>query len=187
MIPIEPRAAVDGINLADRIKAWWLKKLDSDSVREFVPRYNAAWLTWALLATFWLPAVPTISEAMGGPAYWIWTWTSVVANALPLIGLRMRHGGSSIQEMSTRLLLRDWFGLYFQAAGHALACGLMLMFEISGIITILTYAGPNTYAGLTVLAMFLFWPWCEGTFVLAAQCLRKVEKGRKLERTGGIP
>jgi hypothetical protein len=174
------------VTLVDRIRIWWNKKLESDSVREFVPRYNFAWLTWAVLATFWLPAVPTISQAMGEPAYWIWTWTAIAANGLPLIGLRMRVGGTSFQDMSTRLLLRDWWGLYFQAIGHALACGLMLMFEVSGVITVMTYEGENAYAGLTVLAMFLFWPWCEGTFLLCAQCLRKVERGKQLEKTGGI-
>lgn len=172
--------------LTARIRIWWLRKLESDSVREFVPRYNGAWLLWAVLATVWLPAVPTISESMGLPAYWAWTWLAIPANALPLIGLRMRHGGSAISDMSTRLLLRDWFGLYFQAAGHALACFLMLMFEVSAVITVATYDGPNTYAGLTVLAGFLFWPWTEGTFVLCAQCLRKVQKGREIERMSGV-
>lgn len=167
--------------LTTRLKIWWFRKLESDSVREFVPRYNAAWLLWAVLATFWLPAVPTISESMGLPAYWAWTWLAIPANLLPIIGLRMRHGGSAVADMSTRLLAKDWWGLYFQAAGHALACFLMVMFEISAIITVITYAGPNAYAGLTVLAAFLFWPWTEGTLVLCGQSLRKVQKGRELE------
>lgn len=169
-----------------RLKAWWLRKLDNDSVREFVPHYNAAWLAWAVLATFLLPAVPTVSEAMGTPAYWVWTWLAIPANALPLIGLRMRRGGSAIQDMSARLLKQDWWGLFFQAAGHALACFLLMMFEISAVITVLTYDGPNTYAGLTVFAAFVLWPWLEGTLLLCAQCLRKVQRGMQLERQGGV-
>lgn len=176
----------EGGTIAARIRAWWIRKLESDSVREFVPHYNGAWLAWALLATFWLPAVPTISESMGEPAYWVWTWFAIPANALPLIGLKMRHGGSSIQEMSTRLLRLDWWGLYFQAAGHALACGLLVIFEISAVITIFTYTGPNTYAGLTVLALFMLWPWTEGTLILCCQCLRKLDKGEQMERAGGV-
>jgi hypothetical protein len=172
------------VTLADRIKAWWDRKLDSDSVREFVPHYNAAWLAWAFLATFLLPAVPTVSEAMGVPAYWVWTWLAIPANALPMIGLKMRHGGSAIQDMSTRLLRQDWFGLYFQAAGHALACFLMVMFEISAVITVVTYDGPNVYAGLTVFAAFMLWPWTEGTLLLCAQCLRKVNRGKQIELQG---
>ena len=169
-----------------RLKAWWLRKLDSDSVREFVPRYNGAWLAWALLATFWLPPVPTISEAMGVGAYVAWTWFAVVVNVLPLIGLKMRHGGSSVQDMTRRLLVADWWGLYFQAAGHALACVLLVMFEISAAITLITYDGPSTYPGLTVLAAFMFWPWMEGTLLLSAQAFRKLSRGRQLERTGGV-
>lgn len=172
--------------LTARIKAWWDRKLESDSVREFVPRYNGAWLAWALLATFWIPAVPTISEAMGIGAYWTWTYLAIVANALPLIGLRMRHGGSAIADMSRRLLLRDWFGLYFQAAGHGLACFLLVMLEIAGAITVFTYDGPSVYAGTTVLLGFMVWPWMEGTLVLSAQSFRKISKGRELELTGGI-
>lgn len=173
-------------NIAARLKAWWIRKLDSDSVREFVPHYNGAWLAWALLATFWLPAVPTISDSMGLSAYWVWTWLAIPANGLPLIGLRMRHGGSSIQDMSSRLLRRDWWGLYFQAAGHALACFLLVMFEISAAITVATYDGPNTYAGVTVFMMFFAFPWTEGTFLLCAQCLRKLDKGAKIEEQGGV-
>lgn len=173
-------------SLTERIRAWWEHKLDSDSVREFVPRYNAAWLLWALLATFWLPPVPTISEAMGHPAYVTWTWFAIAANGLPLIGLRMRNGDMSIQDMSTRLLLSDWFGLYFQAAGHALACFLLLIFEISAVITVSTYTGPNAYAGLTVLAAFMFYPWMEGTLVLSAQAFRKLKKAREIEQRGGV-
>jgi hypothetical protein len=167
--------------VTSRLRAWWLRKLDSDSVREFVPHYNAAWLTWAVLATFVLPAVPTVSQSMGISGYWVWTWLAIPANALPIIGLRMRHGGSAIQDMSTRLLIRDWFGLFFQAAGHALACFLLVMFEISAVITALTYSGPNVYAGLTVFAAFMLWPWTEATFILCAQSLRKVQRGRQLE------
>lgn len=168
------------------IKAWWLRKLDSDSVREFVPHYNAAWLCWALLATVFLPAVPTVSQAMGVDAYWMWTWLAIPANALPIIGLRMRHGGSSIADMSARLLRRDWWGLGFQAGGHALAFMLLVMFEISCVVTIFTYDGPNVYAGLTVFAMFMLWPWTEGSLILACQALRKVQKGKAIERHGGV-
>lgn len=164
-----------------RIKAWWQRKLLSDSVREFVPHYNAAWLTWAVLATALLPAVPTVSEAMGIGAYWWWTWLAIPANLLPIVGLKMRHGGSAIQDMSKRLLMRDWFGLVFQAAGHALGCFLLLMFEISAVITVWTYTGPHVYAGLTVFAAFMLWPWAEGTFLLSAQCIQKVNRGRQIE------
>ena len=172
--------------LVTRLKRWWLRKLDSDSVREFVPHYNAAWLTWALLATFLLPAVPTVSQAMGIDAYWVWTWLAIPANALPIIGLRMRHGGSSISDMSSKLLRRDWWGLAFQAGGHALAFMLLVMFEISCVVTIFTYDGPNVYAGLTVFAMFMLWPWTEGSLILSAQALRKVQKGKLIALHGGV-
>lgn len=174
------------MTLSHRLKIWWLNKLDNDSVRQWVPHYNAAWLSWALLATFLLPAVPTVSESMGLPAYTMWVWLAIPANSLPVIGLWMRHGGSSIQTMSNRLLIRDWYGLFLQAAGHALAHVLLLMFEISAIITIFTYDGPNIYAGLTVFAAFMLAPWTEGTLLLCAQCLRKVQRGMQIEKQSGV-
>lgn len=173
--------------LTARLKAWWDRKLESDSVREFVPRYNGAWLAWAVLATFQLPPVSTISDAMGLPAYWAWTVLAIIANALPLIGLRMRHGGSSLQDMTVRLVKQDWWGLYFQAAGHGLACFLLVMLEISAGIAVFTYDGPNAYAGVTVLLAFMVWPWMEGTLVLCFQALRKLDKGEQMELTGGVP
>lgn len=172
--------------LADRLKIWWLKKLDNDSVRQWVPHYNAAWLSWALLATFLLPPVPTVYEAMGPPAYWMWVWFAIIANSTPMIGLWMRHGGSSFQAMTTKLLKQDWYGLYLQAAGHALAHVLLLMFEVSAIITVFTYDGPALYAGLTVFVAFMLAPWCEGTLLLCAQCLRKVQRGFQLEHQDGV-
>lgn len=174
------------VTFGDRLRNWWRKKLNSDSVREFIPHYNIAWLAWAVLALFALPAVATVSESMGWVAYWWWVGLAIPANALPIIGLRMRHGGQAIQEMSEKLLKLDWWGLSFQAAGHALACGLLIVFEISCIITVVTYDGPALYAGLTVFAMFVLFPWLEGTFLLCAQCLAKIERGKQIEKQGGV-
>lgn len=173
-------------HLIARLKAWWLRKLDSDSVREFVPHYNAAYLTWAVLALLFLPAVPTVSRAMGTDAYWVWTALAVPANALPIIGLKMRRGGQAIADMSHRLLRVDWWGLSFQAGGHALAFMLLVMFEISAAITVFTYDGPATYAGLTVFAAIMLFPWMEGSLLLTCQTLRKVQKGKAIAKTGGV-
>lgn len=168
--------------LGDRLKSWWLNKLDNDSVRSWVPDYCATWLTWAILATFWLPPIQTICDAMSPAAYSVWVWLSIPANLMPVIGLKMRHGGSSVQAMTTPLLAADWFGLFLQAAGHALAHVLLVMFEVSVVIAAVTYDGPAVYAGMTIFAGAMLSPWMRGTLLLSAQCLRKVQKGLWLER-----
>lgn len=172
----------DGHRLVDRLRAWWIDKLESDSVRPWVPMYCAAWLIWALLATFLFPPVSTIEQAMGSEAYWLWVWMAIPGNIGPIIGLQMRHGGSALQSISTPLLLRDWMGLFFQAGGHAICCLLLIQFEISVIIAAATYEGPAAYAGMTIFAGVMLSPWTGGTFILCAQTLRKLQKGLRLER-----
>lgn len=168
--------------LADRLKAWWIDKLDSDSVRPWIPMYYIPWLAWAVLATFWLPPVAIIQEAMGPITYLLWVWLTIPSTISPIAGLKMRHGGSSLQAMSNLLLLRDWMGLVFQVLGHALSCILLIMFEISAIIGAAEYVGPSTYPGLTIFAAVMLVPWTTGTAMLCAQCLRKVQRGLQLER-----
>ncbi len=164
-----------------RFKAWLLTKLDNDSVRPWVPAYNSAWLAWAILATFWprsLPVVTTIYDAMGPDAYMLWVWMAIPANLSPIIGLAIRHGGSSIQGMSKPLLFADWMGLFLQAGGHAIAHVLLIMFEISVVIAVCTYPSP---VGMTIFAGFMLLPWTGGVAFLCAQCLRKVQRGIALE------
>lgn len=170
------------MTLADRLKIWWLNKVDDDSVRGWVPDYCATWLTWALLGTFLLPPISTLHEAMGPGAYTAWVWLSIPANVMPIVGLRMRRGGSSLQNMSTPLLAADWAGLFLQAAGHALAHALMWVFEISVVITVFTYDGPALYAGMTIFCGIMLSTWWRGSLLLCAQCLRKWQKGLQLER-----
>lgn len=167
--------------LADRIKLWWLHVLDEDSVRFWVSPYCAVYLSWALFATFLLPPVTTIHQTMGPAAYWIWVWMAIPANALPIAGLLMRHGGSAIQTMSTRLLFRDWMGLVTQAMGHIWCHALLVMFQIGAWIAVWTYSGPQPYAGLTVFCGVMLLPWTFGTFVLFAQTIRKIQRGIELE------
>lgn len=164
-----------------RLKAWLLNKLDNDSVRPWVPAYNSAWLAWAILATFWLPPVATIHQAMGPDAYTLWVWMAIPANLGPIVGLAMRHGGSSVGSISKPLLFADWMGLFLQSGGHAIAHVLLIMFEISVIITVLTYDGPAVYAGMTIFTGFMLLPWTGGVAFLCAQCLRKVQRGIALE------
>ena len=37
-----------------------------------------------------------------------------------------------------------------------------------------------------VFAMFVLFPWLEGTFLLCAQCLAKIERGKQIEKQGGV-
>lgn len=168
--------------LADRLRAWWFDKLDNDSVRPWVPMYYIPWLCWAILATFWLPPVEIIEKGMGDVVYMIWVWLAIPATFGPIAGLKMRHGGSSLQSISKLLLLRDWMGLWFQASGHALSCILLIMLEISAWVGVYNYSGPSSYAGFTVFAAVMLLPWTSGTAMLCLQCLRKMQKGLALEK-----
>ncbi|MGA5467190.1 hypothetical protein [Mycobacterium sp. NPDC050041] len=165
-----------------RLKAWWLNRLDNDSVRAWVPPYCAVWLIWALLATVWLPPVPTIEPVMGHVAYLLWVWIAIPANLAPIAGLWMRHGGSAIADMSNQLLFRDWMGLILQATGHAVCFVLLLLFQVSAWLAIANYTGPSTYAGMTLFSAVMLTPWTVGVLLLCAQCVRKIQRGMQLER-----
>lgn len=168
--------------LTARLKAWWLKRLDNDSVRAWVPPYCAAWLTWAVIALIVFPPISTISETMGVPGYYVWVAISIPANAAPIVGLWMRHGGSAVVDMSNRLLFRDWMGLILQGTGHLVCHVLMLMFQISAWTAAWTYNGPAQYAGMTIFAASMLLPWTAGTLLLSAQCVRKFQRGLEIER-----
>jgi hypothetical protein len=168
--------------LATRLRIWWIETLKADSVRKWVPPYCTIWLTWALLALIVFPPVPSIYDQMGAPAYWAWVVIAVPANLAPMIGLRMRHGGSSIQDMSGKLLFRDWMGLILQATGHAVCHVLMVMFQIAAWMAVWNYSGPNSYAGLTIFAASMLLAWTGGTAILCAQCILKIKQGFQNER-----
>lgn len=170
------------MNVATPLKAWLLEKLDEDSVRPWVPMYCTFWLTWAVLALSWLPPVSTISDAMGSVGYYGWVAMAIPGNLGPILGLWMRHGGSAIQGMSKPLLLRDWMGLFVQAGGHAVCHVLLVTFQISAWIAVVTYDGPAIYAGMTLFCSFMLAPWTLGVLVLCAQCCRKIQRGIELER-----
>lgn len=168
--------------LVDRLRHWLIDALEADSVRRWVTPYCTIWLTWALLAIAVFPPVATISESMGAGAYWAWVIVAVPANIAPMVGLKMRHGGSTVQDMSDRLLFRDWMGLVLQATGHAVCHILLVMFEIAAWIAVWRYNGPNAYAGLTIFTASMLLAWTGGTALLCAQCVRKIQRGVQRER-----
>lgn len=170
------------VPLVDRLKAWWLNTLDEDSVRKWVAPYCTIWLTWALLATFIFPPVPSIHDILGEPAYQIWVWAAIPANLAPIVGLKLRHGGSPVYGIATPLLFADWMGLILQAVGHLSCHILLVLFEITAWTAVATYQGPNSYAGLTVFCAVMLLAWTGGTLMLFAQCMRKLQRGRELER-----
>lgn len=167
--------------ITGRLKVWWLKRLDEDSVRQWVPGYCSAWLTWAVLATVWLPEVPTIESVMNHAAYVAWVWCAIPGNLAPIIGMWMRDGDSSLQDMNTRLLLRDWMGLVLQAGGHIWCHALLVMFQVSAWVVVFTYAGSGLYAGMTVFCAIMLMPWTLGVLLLFAQSVRKIQRGKQME------
>lgn len=166
----------------DRLRLWWRDTLDEDSVRKWVAPYCVIWLAWATLALFVFPPVPSIHEELGAVVYWFWVGAAIPANLLPIIGLRMRHGGSALKNMSTPLLFMDWMGLVAQAVGHLVCHLLLVLFEVTAWVVAFTYKGPNAYAGLTIFCATMLLAWTGGTLVLFAQCMRKIQRGRELER-----
>lgn len=167
---------------ATPLKAWLLAKLDDDSVRPWVPLYCAAWMIWAICALFWLPPVSTLSETMGMVGYYMWVTVSIIGNLGPIVGMWMRHGDMPIHMMSNPLLLRDWMGLIFQAGGHLICNILLITFQISAWITVITYSGPAIYAGMTLFTSFMLAPWTIGVLMLFAQCCRKLQRGLQIEQ-----
>lgn len=170
------------LGITHRLKVWWRRKLDSDSVRDWVSPYCTIWLTWAVLALIVFPPIKTISGTMGVTGYYVWVVIAIPANLAPLVGLRMRHGGSAIQTMSNRLLFQDWMGLGLQATGHFVCHVLMLMFQVSAWSAALSYDGEAEYAGMTIFAATMLIPWTGGTLFLCAQCVRKIQRGLQIER-----
>lgn len=167
------------------MKGFWdrfWELIESDSVRPFISLYYTPWLAWAILATFWFPPVSIIQESMGHAGYVGWVWATIPATLVPMIGLAMRHGGSSVEDMTTPLLVRDWFGLFLQWGGHACACVLLVLFEISAVMGALNYEGPSPYAGMTIFVAFLLSAYTLGTGLLSVQCLRKIWKAEELKR-----
>lgn len=154
--------------------------IQSDSVRPFISLFYAPWLMWALLAAFVFPPVQIIQEQMGHGVYVAWVWISIPGTLAPIIGLQMRHGGASIEEMNSPLLFRDWMGLFLQWGGHSCMCVLLILFEVSATLAALNYSGPNNYAGVTIFAAFLLSAYMFGTALLAVQCLRKIWRGEEL-------
>lgn len=170
------------MSVAAPLKAWLLAKLDEDSVRPWVPMYCAAWLSWAICALIWLPPVSTIVDSMTPVGYYMWVAVAIPGNLGPIVGMWMRRGDMAIQNMSTALLLRDWMGLFFQAGGHLVCNILLIAFQISAWIAVLTYDGPAVYAGMTLFCSFMLAPWTIGVLALFAQCVRKIQRGIELER-----
>jgi hypothetical protein len=169
-----------------RLKAWWFKVLRNESVRSFISPYCVVWLLFAVPATFVLPPIKTFSDIMGMDGYLFWVWAAIPANAAPIVGLAMRHGGQNITDMSVRLLFRDWMGLIMQILGHSVCFLLLVWFEVTAWIAVLTYEGPNEWAGVTYFCAIMLIAWTGGVFILCAQCVAKVKRGIEIEVNGGV-
>jgi hypothetical protein len=176
--------------LTARLKAWWIQeaRIATRSASSFPAITGPGWPGRSSRHSR-LPPVSTISDAMGLPCLLgvdhLWLSSPTHCRS---IGLRMRHGGSAYQDMTVRLVKRDWWGLYFQAAGHGLACFLLVMLEISAGHRRLHLRRPErSTPGSPSCSRFMVWPWMEGTLVLCCQALRKLDKGEQMELTGGVP
>jgi hypothetical protein len=156
------------------IKASVRRRLDSDSVRAFIPLYYAPILVYALLAIAWPTASLAVKPVMGETLTQIWVWVQVPFTILPMAGLALRHGGTPTLEMTTPLLARDWWGLGMQLAGHAVMFWVLLAFVVAAM------AGP--YWWILIYCGFLISSYVGGCALLSTQVLRKVWRGQQLKQ-----
>lgn len=168
-------------NIRPLVTRFWAL-LDNDSVRPFISLYYIPWLIWSMFATVVLPPVTVLEAAMGHSVYDAWVWLTIPGTLFPMVGLGLRHGGSSVAHISTPLLFQDWMGLWMQATGHACMCILLLLFEISAVQGAIDYmAQQGVYAGMTIFVASILSSYVLGTFLLSMQCLRKIWKGEQLK------
>lgn len=164
------------------MRFWQL--VDEDSVRPFIWLYYIPWLLWSMLTVAGLmPSVGALEDAMGGAVYQAWLLLTIPGTLFPMIGLALRHGGSSVAQISTPLLFADRLGLAMQTGGHACMCFLLTLFEYSAWSAALVLL-PNQpgVAGLIMFCATILMAYVLGTVLLTLQCLRKFHKGSKLRR-----
>jgi len=157
--------------LAGRLVKTFVRLLDNDSVRPFIPLYYAPFLTWGLYATFFAAPLPLIMTQMGRLPYDIWVWMTIPGTLVCLAGMWLRNGGGPATLITEPLLRRDYLGLWMQFGGHACMAIVLLIYEITGI------AGATW--GDPVISLFLISSYAVGVPLLAAQCLRKLWRGRQ--------
>ena len=167
-----------------RLRSFWelfWGLIDSDSIRPFVNLYYAPLLVFSVVAIVFMPA-PIDNPMVGDLPVEMWVWVQMGATTAAMTGLALRHGGTSVADMSTLQLRRDWFGLCLQAGGHAAMCVMLLEFEIavgkflaSGALPISTLIWWLLAFGCAAISSYVI-----GTGLLALQCLRKIHKGLKL-------
>lgn len=157
-------------------------RIESNSVRHLIPVFYTPWLLWAILATFWLPPVTIIQQAMGHSTYVFWLWLTIPGTLAPMVGLWLRDGGTDIEDMNSPILRKDWWGLALQWGGHSCMAVLLLLFEISAVKGALAYDGPSSYAGMTIFAAFVLSSYNFGLFMLALQILFKLIRAEELKK-----
>lgn len=151
--------------------------LDSETVRLFVWPFYMGLLAWGIYATFWAQPIAIVESVLGHTFYNLWVWTCVAGTLSVMIGLTLRHGGKSVAEMTTPMLLSDYIGLWMQLGGHICMGLVLLAFEVSAI--------QGAYFGQAVFSVFVIAPYTMGCGFLALQTARKLWHGEHLHRNGG--
>lgn len=158
-------------------KFWAL--LDSDSVRPFIFLYYIPLLLWGVYAILWADHIPFLDPILRGWLYTLWVWVPVPGTLSAMVGLALRHGDTSILDIRSPLLRRDFLGLCLQASGHASMFLVLLAFEV-GTVT-------GAYWGQPVLSAFALSSYVMGTAILTMQCLRKLWRGEQLKKDLSCP
>ena len=148
--------------------------VDSDSVRPFIWLYYIPLMLWGVYATFVADPIPMLLSAMGPMLYEVWSITPILGTGAAMLGLWLRHGGSSFIDIHPPLLRRDWLGLWLQLGGHLSMCMVLLALEVSFI--------SEAYWGQPIISAFALSSYCIGTFLLSLQCGRKLWRGELLTR-----
>lgn len=151
------------------LKSRLLSLLASDSVRNLIWVYYLCFIAWGIQGSFFAYPIALISEPMGQTVYNIWVWSPLIAAPIALIGLAIRHGGSTADDIKGPLLRADFLGLWMQVGGHA------WMFMVIAI-----YIGTAFYGaqpGQPLIGAINFIAYLIGVGFLAAQCLYKIRRG----------
>lgn len=157
-----------------RVVARFWALLDSETVRLFVWPYYISLLAWALYGTFFSAPVQIVDPVMGHLFYNLWLWVQIPGTLFVMVGLAIRHGGKSIAEMTTPMLLSDYIGLWMQLGGHLCMFFVLLAFEVAGI--------TGAYWGQAVFSLYAIAPYTLGCLMLTLQTARKLWHGERLHR-----
>lgn len=153
---------------------WFLIRrwLQSDSVIPFVWVYYLWLFAFGVTAVLVLEPGGAVDRQLGRGWYTAWSWTCILGTAAVILGLVLRHGGTAVEDMTTRQKRSDWLGLWMQWSGHAGMFFALLAFETAGLSDSKQLSEP--------FVLFAIAPYVQGCLILWLTTSMKLLKARRL-------